>query len=658
MTTSILPFGLILAAATAFFIFSCIRRFRLVRVGGAENRFDHPLTRVREMLIYAFGQKKVLQKPFGINHFIIFWTFMILMPANLEFLASGLFPFLSFSRLPVWLNAPLYILIDSVSLLALLAVISAFIRRTLAPPYPGARTIEAYFIIFLIGILMTAYLNLHAVQIAVSHSALGAYHPVSSAVAALFYRGLTPDEALKAAAFWWWTHALVLLAFLNYLPYSKHMHILAVIPNIYWRRLKRPNTVPLENFTRGTVFGAGSVKELSWKDLYDSYACTECGRCQMVCPATQTGKPLNPRLVIHDLKINLLRNGPSLRRGCAPLRPLIGNGAEGTISEEQIWSCTTCGACMEACPVFIEQMPKLILMRRHLVEMNARFPSELLNLFENIEQRSNPWGIAPAERTKWHSRMEVKTFDPSIEYLFYVGCAGSFNPRNRQTALAMAVILEAAGVSWGILGKDEKCCGDSLRRLGNEYAYDTIARANVKIFRDRGVKKVLTICPHCYSTLKNDYRQYGFEAEVVHHTVLIDDLLRTGRLRLKRKVDLKGSLVIHDSCYLGRHNDVYEAPRNAVVKATGSHPLEMKRSRSASFCCGAGGGRMWMEEKLGTRINLERVGEALEQDPSTICVSCPYCMTMFEDGLKDKKAAKVQVRDVAEIVADGLRETD
>jgi Fe-S oxidoreductase len=311
---------------------------------------------------------------------------------------------------------------------------------------------------------------------------------------------------------------------------------------------------------------------------------------------------------------------------------------------------------MESCPVFIEQMPKLILLRRHLVETEAKFPEELLNLFENMEQRSNPWGIAPSERTKWTSTMEVKPFEAGkTEYLLFVGCSGAFDSRNKQVTLSLATILERAGVSWGILGRDEKCCGDSLRRLGNEFIFDRMAKENVKLFQERGVTKVITQCPHCFSTLKNDYRQYGVELEVVHHSELIRDLLRSGRLKLNRQVADLGNIIFHDSCYLGRHNDVYDAPRDALRAATGEAPLELERSRENSFCCGAGGGRMWMEEHIGTRINLNRVKEALALKPDTLCVSCPYCMTMFEDGLKDVNAEQVRVRDVAEVVAEGLR---
>ena len=541
-----------------------------------------------------------------------------------------------------------------VSLFALACVIIAGIRRIVAPPYPEAITLDAYIILSMIAMLMIAFFNLNGVEIAIGEETASAFMPLSSAVAGAFYAGLTPESAESLITFWWWVHALVLLFFLNYLPYSKHMHILSSIPSCYFRRFGKANTLPMETFVKGNKFGVETIDQFTWKDLFDSYACTECGRCQNVCPAASTGKPLNPRQVIHDLKINLLTNGPAMKEGQKPTLPLIGSNGDGSITEDAIWSCTTCGACMEVCPVFIEQMPKLIQLRRYLVEMKAHFPEELLNLFENMEQRSNPWGIAPTERTKWCSQLNVKPFDASTEYLLYVGCAGAFDSRNKLITLALASILDAAGISWGILGKDELCCGDSVRRLGNEFVFDKMAKDNVKVFKDKGVKKIITMCPHCFSTLKNDYKQYGFEGEVIHHADLINDLLSKGKLKLKKSVDL-GKVVFHDSCYLGRHNDIYESPRNIISKATGKDAQEMERNHGESFCCGAGGGRMWMEEHLGTRINLERVSEALKTNPDTVCVTCPYCMTMFEDGLKDKNADKVTVKDIAEVVAEAMR---
>jgi Fe-S oxidoreductase len=311
---------------------------------------------------------------------------------------------------------------------------------------------------------------------------------------------------------------------------------------------------------------------------------------------------------------------------------------------------------MAACPVLIEQMPKIVKMRRHLVQMKSHFPEELLNLFENMEGRSNPWGIAPTDRTKWYATLDVKPFDAdTTEYLFYVGCAGSFDSRQKHVTVALATILDAAGVSWGILGKDELCCGDSLRRLGNEFVFDRMAKQNVQLFTEKRITKVITQCPHCFTTLKNDYRQYGLELEVLHHSELIDSLLTSGKLKLTREVKELGTIAFHDSCYLGRHNDVYDPPRNVIAAATGTVPSEFDRNHGNAFCCGAGGGRMWMEEQLGTRINLNRIEEALTGKPDTLCVSCPYCLTMFTDGLKDLQADQVQVKDIAEVVAEGLR---
>ena len=655
MTPNHTVFTALFIVSLAVFAWGCWKRLSLISLGGSEDRFDNVGQRISEMLKFAFAQKRVLAKPFGINHFVIFWSFIVLLIANIEFLLHGLFPGVSLSKLPDDIYFPLLIVLDIVSLLALLAVITAAVRRIVSPPYPEARTLEAFFILGLIATLMLAYFGINAAKISrLAENMLPLarqYMPVSYQFAAVIPAG--SGAAVYAVS--WWAHALALFAFMAYLPHSKHMHILTAIPNCFLRRLDKPNTQPREEFTAGNTFGVATVDRFSWKDLLDSFSCTECGRCQQVCPASITGKPLNPRGVIHDIKVNLLENGSSLKRGEKPAVELIGNSGEGSVSEEAIWGCTTCGACMEACPVFIEQMPKIVQMRRHLVETEAKFPEELLNLFENMEGRSNPWGIAPGERTKWCSQMEVKTFDrATCEYLFYVGCAGSFDSRSKHVSIATAHLLDKAGISWGILGKDEKCCGDSLRRLGNEYVFDKMARENVALFRERGVKKIITQCPHCFSTLKNDYRQYGIELEVIHHSELLRNLVQDGRLKPNTASADFGSLVFHDSCYLGRHNDVYDAPREAIELATGAAPNEMERNRNNGFCCGAGGGRMWMEEHDGERINLTRVKEAVAQNPDTICVACPYCLTMFEDGLKDVKADGVKVRDVAEVMAEAV----
>jgi Fe-S oxidoreductase len=660
MTPNISIYAPLLFGSLLLFGWSCYRRLSLIAIGKSDYRLEQPGQRLLGVLVNALGQKRVLSGSFGMNHAMIFWAFLVLLVANAEFLLSGLFPGLSLALLPAPLHHLALFGFDVVSLLALVGVLAAACRRLLSPPdyltapYAGPRSAEALLILGCIALLMLAYFGLHGAVIARGQEPAGAYMPVSS-FASWLLAGLPAQQLLALETIFWWLHAALLLLFLNYLPHSKHMHILTAIPNCFFRSLEKANTQPREEFIKGARFGAGSVDQLAWKDLLDGFSCTECGRCQSVCPAVATGKPLNPRQVVHDIKVNLLA-GRGGRDSFEPPRALIGAG-EGSVAEEAIWSCTSCGACMSVCPVQIEHTPKIVKLRRHLVQEQAKFPEELLTLFENIEGRSNPWGIAPSDRAKWQGTLEVQKFDAdNCEYLFYVGCAGSFDSRQKQVTVAVAGILNAAGVSWGTLGKDEPCCGDSLRRLGNEYVFDTIARRNVELFKDRRVVKVITACPHCFTTLKNDYRQYGLELEVLHHSELIDSLLGSGKLKLNRQVADFGKIVFHDSCYLGRHNDVYQPPRQVIAAATGRPPVELERNQEKSFCCGAGGGRMWMEEQQGTRINLNRIEEALTANPDTLCTSCPFCLTMFSDGLKDVKAERTQVKDIAEVVAEAVRQ--
>ena len=656
------PFLFLILFVVAILLFakSCYDRFRLLGLGKPDNRLDRLKDRFVKMFEYAFAQKRVVQRRFGYNHFIIFWAFMVLLIANGEFLLNGIFPAFTLSVLPGPIYYPLLLISEVVSLAALIAVCVAGARRLYFPPdyldteYVKAKSNEAFLILGFIGLLMIAYFMLHAAEIALGVKSGGAFMPVSLALSAPL-SALSTGAIEAVASLSWWVHALVLLVFMNVLPRSKHMHILTAVPNCFFASLEKPNTQPREEFEVGNVFGVSEVERFTWKDLLDSYSCTECGRCQDVCPAHRTDKALNPRDIIHNIKANLLANGKSLLAGEKGAMPLINTHGEGHCTEEEIWDCTTCGACLEACPVLIEHPQKIVQMRRHLVQMEAKFPEELLNLFENMEQRSNPWGLAPAERGKWTSLLDVKEFDAEeTEYLFYVGCAGSYDTRNKQVTVALAQILNAAGISWGTLGHDELCCGESVRRLGNEYVFEKMANANADRLETRGVKKIITQCPHCFSTLKNDYRQFDLELEVIHHTQFIDQLLKSGKLKLDQTVDL-GKLLFHDPCYLGRHNDVYDAPRDVIKTATGNDPGNFTRNSSDSFCCGAGGGRMWMEELTGERINLTRVREGLEQKPDTICVGCPYCMTMMEDGLKDEGADEVRVRDVAEVISEAMQ---
>jgi Fe-S oxidoreductase len=623
-----------------FFAYSVAKKFSLVRLGKAEMRTDRIGERISTMFANAIGQKRVVSGKFGFNHAMLFWSFLVLVLLNAEFLLNGLFPQISFLKLPAGILYPLKGLFEVVSVLVLVAVTAAAVRKIVSPLYPESRTFEAFFILSLIGTLMIAYFGITGAEIALGKLEASAFMPVSGLFAGL-YSGMSAEAIHSAGAVFWWIHAAVLLGFMNFLPYSKHMHIITAIPNVFFRELEKPVLPKREKFELGEELGAEKATDLSWKDLMDSMTCTECGRCQTVCPASLTDKPMNPRTMIHEIKMSLSEKDGKL----------IENGAH-SISKDAIWSCVTCGACMEVCPVFIEHVPKTIKMRRHLVQMESDFPEELLNLFENMEQRSNPWGIAPSERTKWTSVMDVKDFkEGETEYLFFVGCAGAFDSRSKQVTVTLASIMDKAGVSWGILGKDELCCGDSARRLGNEYVFEEMALKNVEMFKERGVKKIITQCPHCFTTLANDYKQYGIELEVIHHSKLISDLVNEGRLTLNGAMKDK-KIAVHDSCYLGRHNGIYEEPRNVISKSTGNNALEMASTREESFCCGAGGGRMWMEEDLGSRMNTARVQQAADTDAEIICTSCPYCMTMMQDGVKDIGAEeKLQVMDIAELAA-------
>jgi Fe-S oxidoreductase len=653
-----LIFAVVLAAALIFFLFSAFRLIRLIRLGQPDARLGGEFSkRLRTMFLYAFAQKRVVAEGFGYNHLLLFWGFMVLFLANAEFVIGGLFPAFSLRFLGPVLYPVLTFAFDVMSLVVLICVGLAFFRRLIIrPEHIDYKSADAFLVLSLVAGLMLAFFGMHGAEIALKTPAPPFLMPVSQHLAAPLAAVLFPHSLPAAERIFWWLHALIFLGFLNYLPHSKHLHILTAIPNCFCRSFEPVTTVSREAFTAGNVYGAPRVDRFSWKDLLDFTSCTECGRCNANCPATQSGKTLNPRFVIQDGKHNLLDNGKRLlsgQRGEA-LEPLIGESDEkvGTVGEESIWACTTCGACMANCPVFIEHVPKILKMRRHLVQNFARFPSELRVFFEAVEQRSNPWGIIPGDRAKWAKDLEIPVLSAGrpVEYLFYVGCAGAFDARSKKVTLAVVKALKAAGVSFGILGAEELCCGDSLRRLGNEFIFDKMARQNIELFKKYNVKKVLTYCPHCYTTLKNDYVQFGLDALVIHHSEFLNNLVKTGRLKVSG-ADGFGKIVFHDSCYLGRYNHLYDPPRELIHTAAGKNPAEMDRIRDKSFCCGAGGGRMWMEESPEHRLNLNRVREALTKTPDTIAVSCPYCLTMFEDGLKDEKAAKVQVADIAEILA-------
>jgi len=640
--------------AIAFFLWSAYRRFRVIGLGQPENRFDSRGKRIRSMLFYPFTQLCTLSRSylFSINHAFFFWSFLLLIAANVITLLWGLFP----GMLPGGLYPVLALIFEIAWVIALLSIIISLLRRLVfRPKYTLPMTPDAAITMSFFVVLFVGYFGFQASEIARGVIKDSSLMPVSGWLASTFMGNATETPGNV----FWWLFTGGLLGFIDYLAYTKHTHILASIPNCYFRSLEKVTTQPREDFEKSKTLGVGQIDQFRWNDLLDTFACTECGRCTDNCPATATDKPLNPRTVIHDLKYNLAINGRLLLTKKEAVLPLIGNDHEGSVAPDAIWACTTCGACMEMCPVFIEHVPKIVGMRRYLVEEKSQFPEELSKFFENVKQRSNPWGLPPPERVKWAMPLRGKPYLPGkTDYLFYVGCAGSFDTRAKQTTLAIARILDAAGISWGILGMQEKCCGDSVRRLGYEFNFDKMARENIKLFQDKKVTKIITACPHCYSTFKNDYCQYGAEFEVMHYSELVSNLIKEGKLPLKQNADL-GKVVFHDSCYLGRYNGIYQAPREVLAAVSGQAPAEIAHNHEKGFCCGAGGGRMWMEENLGTRINTKRVEEALQEDPKTICACCPYCITMLEDGLKEKKAENnIKVLDLAEIVAGALENKD
>jgi Fe-S oxidoreductase len=653
------------ALATGIFLYRGAQLLRYVSLGRERGQaapgVRAGLAAIFNIIVQECQWKNLTRRDrAGIGHAFMFWGFILFVIYYILFIviASG------FGISDTMENNGFYVvyawITDIIAPFIFIGAAWGILRRYICRPkrLEGQQTWEALIILITVLIHPITHVGKIATQIAAVHPPAGlglAAPPVSTAVANL-YSGVTPQGVEAWHTAWFWSHWVFVLVVLVIIGYTRYLHVIAAIINDLIRSAPPKGMVGLIDLKNPATFGVSRVDNFTQRDLFDIQACVVCGYCQENCPAYLTDKPLNPRLIVRDVKANLLTNAPALLKKQEPSLALIGGEREGNISEDAIWACTTCGACMEVCPVYIEHVPKIIEMRRDLVQMKAKFPEELLNFFENSEQRSNPWGIAPADRAKWAANINAKPFEADkTEYLFYVGCFGAFDSRQRHVSLAIARILDAAGVSWGILGLDEKCCGESLRRLGNEFIYDRMARENIAQFQERGVTKIITECPHCYSTLKNEYRQYGVELDVVHHTEFINRLLKEGRLKLNGKSNDLGNVVFHDSCYLGRHNGIYQAPRQAISVVIGKAPTEMERHHNKAFCCGAGGGRMWMEESLGERINIARVEEALKEAPKTICVSCPYCMVMFEDGLKDKDADdRVRVLDVAEIVAGAL----
>lgn len=620
---------------------------------GSDPRMNDWSARIFTTIINVFGQKAVLKKrTAGIMHAIIFWGFLIITVGTLEQFATTLYPPANFQFIGHAAYSLLVLVQDVMTLGVLLAVGYAFYRRLVIRPEGLGKSHDALIILTLTGSLMISILLMNGFHLLGEHPWYQAAMPISNGVSQLLgWLRLSDLQNTDAGIFFKWIHMLIVLGFGAYIPSSKHLHVLAAGPNTFFRTLPRAKGMKPISFDdpKVTQYGAGKVSDLSWKAALDYYSCTECGRCQDLCPAYNTQKPLSPKMLIIDLKNNLYRNKSALLAGqYDKITPII----DEHVTEEVIWACTSCRACEIACPVFIEHTDKIYDIRRNLVMMESRFPSEVQSVFTNMENNGSPWAFSPADRAGWAEGLEIPVMaasPPSVEVLLWVGCAGSYDDRNKKVLKAFASLLKKAGVKFAILGTEEQCTGDPARRIGNEYLYQTLAKANIETLNRYAVKKIVTACPHCFNTLKNEYKDFGGHYEVHHHSQFIAQLIASGKIKPTKTLD--ETITFHDSCYLGRWNQVYDEPRAVLKALPSSTHTEMASNHDDSMCCGAGGGRMWMEEKTGKRINIARTEQALATQADIVASSCPFCMTMLTDGIKEKQMSdKVRVLDIAELM--------
>ena len=648
------------AFATSAFLFYR-RVFRLVLMG-KPGRIDRPLVRLLGAVRPALGQSKVLQSVglrdrAGLAHTFIFWGFLsFLLSYLLLIYGDSARPGLSAALLT---DTGVRIFAIYLELLAVgfLAVLSwAAVRRWAAKPHRLSFDLtqkpESAIILLLIGLLMLLSLSAE-----VFFAASGGGGPASETLIGHLLGELLADTGLSASVadalyqLSWWGHLGLILGFAIYIPLSKHVHIVASPISFVMRSLEPMGALPTPtDLETAESFGAAKLRDFTRKELLDGYACAVCGRCTESCPAHLSGKTLSPMHVVENLKEHVLETGAA-NGGPDGARPLIG----GWIGEEALWDCLTCGACVQECPVGVEHVNSIVDMRRHLVMERAEMPETGMAALISMEQRGHPWRGATYDRTDWAEGLDVKTLaeHPDAEVLFWVGCTGAMERRSQGVARAMASVLKRAGVDFAILGPEEACTGDPARRMGNEYLYQVLAQQNIETLQRYDVKTVVTICPHCFNTMKNEYPHLGGHFRVLHYSELVADLIAEGRI--KPVATIESTVAYHDSCYLGRHNGIYDPPRRIANAIPGVRLVEMERRRERGFCCGAGGGHMWMEESRGRRVNHMRTDQALETGADTVGVSCPFCLQMFEEGVQSAGVDdRKQVKDLLELLDDSL----
>ncbi len=693
----ILIFVLIAVVGLALFGVRAGELIALLVKARREDRTDHIDDRIGSFFLVVLGQSGVLRDPIpGIAHFFTFWGFIIIQFGLLSLMLRAFnvsLPFFGDNH-GFAVTLDLFIIFVAVALL-----VFAFRRGVVRPKQLSSFLHGPWDGFIILGLIMLVLITLVLVEIFDYAASSGTSWSLFGSWFGPGVSGLGTSTNLILFRVFWFIHVTTFFAFLVYLPRSKHLHLMATPFNVFFSNYAPKGALPLmENLEEREDYGVSKPEQFTWKQLLDGYACTECGRCNTVCPATNTGKPLFPKEIILGVKEALFVESDQIlgektlwsRLGIAGVKadetvqekeahhePMVG----GIISNDALWACTSCRACMEICPVSIEHVPKIIDMRRHLVMEESDFPTEVTPLFNNIERNFNPWEISNDKRAEWAAGLGVPLLseNPAADVLYWVGCMGSFDRRNQKVATAVAKILKAANVNFAILGPEESCTGDPARRIGNEYLWQMMAQQNIETLNGYGFNRagalnghnghapgngvagvapkhrtIITACPHCFNTIKNEYPQLGGDYEVVHHTVFIDRLLADEKLTLPANFDQR-KLTYHDPCYIGRYNDIYDEPRHVLTVLNTNGVTEMRRHRNKSFCCGGGGGRAWMEEKIGKRVNQTRVNEALETGAEVLAAACPFCITMFDDGIKGVEAEdKMQIEDISEIVARAL----
>jgi Fe-S oxidoreductase len=688
-------FWVLFAVAVGLFAQRAYFLFCLLRLGKPENRFDRIGERIKTMLVEVVPQwcslKTVTGKDLsGIGHALLFWGFSLFLISYIIFigLAGG------FALSPVIEGTPfetVYLsILDIAAIWVILVLIWAAVRRYIVRPERLQMSAEAAIILMVVFSLMVLHFCIEGFGFAGSGH-IPDWPPVGAAFARfLSGTGISKSTLMGICQGAWWLHYMVILGFMVYIPRSKHLHVLASLFNAFFKPLG-PKVVLEPVPVEAETFGASKIQDFTWKDLLDLYACAVCGRCHANCPAHLSGKTLSPREVIHNLKEHLLEAGPELLAnklasqaaassgspGDSPVETQTETPAEapaesqpkaqpkemigGVVTEEEIWACTTCGACQEVCPVNIEHIRKIIDLRRNLVMAQSKMPESAQLMLRNMQQRGHPWAGIQSMRLRgdWTTDQELKVLaeGDNANTLFWVGCTGALVERNVKATLSMTRVLKAAGVDFAVLGDVETCCGDPARRAGYEFQFQIMAEQNIEIFKSHNIKEIVTSCPHCYNTLKHEYPRYGGEFNVVHYTELIADFISQGKLKLTNELNSK--LTYHDPCYLGRYNGVYQEPRRILQAIPKTKLEEMERSRDTGFCCGGGGGLMWIEEQPGTtKINQLRLEDALKTGAETVVTACPYCLQMFEDSI-DHKGVKdsLKARDLVELVEEAMKQS-